>query len=231
MKKIVKRVNLKQFLLAACRAVGTFLFVFCMMETIIILTSGSIGYEFWMMPIFVVPSTFLALTLGAKYWIQDDLVRGWSYLVCSIVSAALLVPISLMSPSYYGTFPMLGLFATFLLPIVTILHGIRIVRKYSTKGINVQAKSTENLIKRTNARLHNAIRFLCSISISCVVLENSHKVLQSFYALSVKLIDEIVFPTTFKIPLSILSAILLARFIKAEFVQRDKPKPEATNQG
>ncbi len=222
-----KSTKLKNIFLAVCRAVGTFLLVFCMMEMIIVLTSGAIRYEFWIMPIFVVPSTFLALTLGAKYWIQDDPVRSWSYLVSSIASAAFLVPISLMSPSYYGTFPMLGLFATFLLPIVTILHGIRIVRTHSTKGTSLQAKPAENLITRTNAKLRNAIRVLCFVSISCVVLENSHKVLQSFYALSVNLIDEINFPTTFKIPLSILSAILFARFIKAEFVQRDAPKPEA----
>lgn len=201
------------------RAVGTFLFVFFLMASIIVFTTDMRG-TFWLMPYFILPASLICITFGADYWIGNDLVQCWSYCISTIFAVVLLLPYSLWMMSYYGTSSKIGFIATFLLPIIPILQGIRLVRmrKKQERKADKTVKTPQSM--RARVILRKVIRVLCLLSICCVLFENWHNaILSVYYHLTTDGIT--LLPGLITYPLAILSAILLARFMKAEFVQRN----------
>ena len=70
--------------------------------------------------------------------------------------------------------------------------------------------------------LRKVIRILCLLSICCVLFENWHRAILIIYHHFTS--DGItLIPGLITLPLSILSAILLTKFVKAEFVQYATP--------
>ena len=205
---------------ALSRAVGTFLFVFFMMAQLVVFTSNLIVWN-WVMPFFVVPSSLVCLTFGADYWIGKDHIRLQSYWISCIVAAIFLVPISLLITWETGTTTALGFFATLLLPLFTILYTIWKVKKSKAnrplKPENlrtIQSKQTRHIVQKS-------IRVLCLISVCCALLESSHRAMSNICSYLRTPPDFINFNTLLPLALSIISAILLARFLKVEFVRRD----------
>ena len=197
---------------------GTFLFVFFMMAEVIVFTTDIRG-TVWLMPYFILPASLICITFGADYWVGDDVVRRWSYCISTIVSVALLLPYLSWMMSYYGTSTALGFIATFLLPIIPILYGIRMVRKGKKKSQIADAVAKTPQSMRKHAMFRKVMRVVCLLSICCVLFENCHNaILTIYYQLTIDGITLI--PGYIILALSVLSAILLAKFMKVEFVQQ-----------
>jgi len=218
-KEIYKKTAFKDIFHWIVRAVGTFLFVFFIMAAIIVFTTDMRG-TFWLLPYFILPASLICITFGADYWVGEDLVRCRSYCISTIIAVVLLMPYSSWMMSYYGTSTKLGFIATFLLPIIPILYGIRMVRRRKKQDRKADESIETPQSMRARMILRKVIRVLCLLSICCVLVENWHNaILSAYYHLTLGGI--ILFPGLITYPLAILSAILLARFMKAEFVQRD----------
>ncbi len=225
------RTNLKDLFHWINSALGTFLFVFFAMATIIMYVTD-LKNAYWIMPLFVVVSGIGYITFGMDYWVGGDPVRRWSYCISHLIAIILLVPISLGYMTYFGTSMMLlRLIAAVLLPILSFLYSILKVRKKKAMKPAIDSDEQMDSPKGNCTMLRNMIRVVCLLCICCVMLESWYKMILDFYYYVIEPPTMIHFPELVTIMLSILSAILLARFIKAEFVQRDVPKPEATNQG
>ena len=172
------------------------------------------------MPCFILPAYLICITFGADYWVGDNVVRRWSYCISTIISVVLLLPYLSWMMSYYGTSTALGFLATFLLPIIPILYGIRLVRMGKKKNQKADKAVETPQSMHTRMNLRKVIRVLCLLSICCVLFENSHNaILTIYYHLTIDGITLI--PGLITFPLSILSAILLAKFVKAEFVKAE----------
>ena len=199
------------------QSLGTFLYVFFMMAAIIVFTTNIKG-TVWLMPCFILPAYLICITFGADYWVGDNVVRRWSYCISTIISVALLLPYFSWMMSYYVTSTALGFFATFLLPIIPIIYGIWLVRKRerNNQKADKAIETPQSMHMRMNLR--KVIRVLCLLSICCVLFENWHRAILIIYHHFTS--DGItLIPGLITLPLSILSAILLGKFVKAEFVQ------------
>ena len=211
-----KRTSFRNLLNWLRRALGTFVYVFFMLASIIIFTT-EMRVSYWFLPLFVLPSCIISITFGADYWVGDDPVRRWFYCISTVVAAVLLVPLSLWRMSYDGVSTALGLIATIMLPIFPILYGIKLVRQRKIQNQEIEQNPDAMQFKVKHAKLRNVVRFLCLLSISCVLLENGHRVITILYHFIINLPKSIAFAVLVPFPLSIFSAILLAKFVKAEF--------------
>ncbi len=225
-----KNTKLKNILFAACRAVGTFLFVFCMMSAINIFTRGINTFQ-WTMHCFILPAYLFCVTFGANYWVGEDSIRRGSYWISTIVVTILFILLNAFWIPDEAELPVVRWVSTVLLTCIVILYSVLKVRKKkeTNQRIITNESTMQEQIKQERRR--KTIRLICLLSICCTVLESWHRTIRVLYGLAFQLIDSISFDSLVQLLLSILSAILLARFIKAEFVQRDVPKPEATSQG
>ena len=212
-----RKPTLKGVLHWIIQILGTFLFVFFLMADIVIFTTG-MKSAYWAMPPFVIPSCIVCITFGADYWIGNDKIRLWSYCISNIIAALLLVPTALSLMSYSVTMMPLRMIATILLPIIPILYGIGKVKKQSIAQVFLPNKKMAEG-NRNKAKRMKLICVICLISISGVLFENWYKAILFLFGWFLEPRMEILLPALFSIPLSILSAILLARFMKAEFVQ------------
>ena len=211
-----RKPTLKGVLNWIIQILGIFLFVFFMMAAIIVFTTDTRGTN-WLMPYFFLPASLTCITFGADYWVGDNVVRRWSYCISTIISVALLLPYFSWRMSYYVTSTALGFFATFLLPIIPIIYGIWLVRKRerNNQKADKAIETPQSMHMRMNLR--KVIRVLCLLSICCVLFENWHRAILIIYHHFTS--DGItLIPGLITLPLSILSAILLGKFVKAEFV-------------
>ena len=199
-------------------AVFAILFSFCAISNILVFsTNMPVGH--WFLPIFVLPANLVCMTFGIDYWIGNDPIRRWSYLVSTIALTALLLYITLELEFSTGRSTLLGLIAAILLPILPILYSIRTVRK--KKPAIQEASAANPAILKHNLRIwfQSTIRILCLLSICCVLFESWHGTILFFWQLftipNIWLSNQV----RNQIILSVLSAILLAKFVKAEFVQ------------
>ncbi len=203
---------------------GTFLFVFFMMAGVVIFTSG-MRSAYWSMPLFVIPSCMVCITFGASYWIGANKTRLWSYCISNFIATLILVPTAVSFMTYSVSMMILRIVATILLPIIPILYGIRMVRMEKNKDRRANETVQTPQSMRTQMILRKVIRVLCLLSVCCVLFENLHRAISTMYYHLTR--DGItLIPGLIAFPLSILSAILLAKFMKAEFVQW-KPSPDS----
>ena len=218
-KEQSKKPTLKVAIHWLIQVLSTFLFVFFMMAEIIVFTTNIRG-TYWLMPYFILPANLICITFGAYYWVGNDLIRRWSYCISSIISVVLLLPYLSWMMYYYGTSTALGFIVTFLLPIIPILYGIRMVRRGKKKDRKADETIKTMQSKRTHIIPRKIIHVLCLLSICCVLFENWHRaILITYYHFTRDGITLI--PGLITFPLSILSAILLAKFVKAECVQKN----------
>lgn len=199
------------------QSLGTFLFVFFLMADIVIFTTG-MHSAYWVMPLFVVPSCLVCITFGADYWIGNDKIRLWSYCISNIIAALLLVPTTVSLMTYSVSMMPLRIVATILVPIIPILYGIGKVKKKSIAQVILPNEKMAE-VNRNKSKRVRAIGVICLISICGVLFENWYKAILFLYGWLLEPKMGILLPALFPIPLSILSAILLAKFVKAEFVQ------------
>ena len=196
---------------------GTFLFVFFLMADIVIFTTG-MKSAYWVMPLFVIPSCIVCITLGADYWIGNDKIRLWSYCISNIIAALLLVPTAVSLMTYSVSVMPLRMIATILLPIIPILYGIGKVKNQSIAQVFLPNKKMAEGNRNKTKRM-KVISVICLISISGVLFENWYKAILFLYGWFLEPSTGILLPALVPVPRSILSAILLAKFVKAEFVQ------------
>lgn len=209
-----KNLSLNGIIRGINRAVGTFLFVFFFMAQILVFTSDLRG-AYWFMPLFVAPSCLVCLTFGADYWTRGDRVRIWSYGISALLSTLIQVPIMAEYVWCYGTSTLVGFFATILLPILVIPYGTWKIVKMRIKSQPTDADQRPTQPEPC-ARWNAPIRILCMLSICCVVLESWHRVLVRLGRYLISPTHNIDFTICVSIALSILSFILLTRFIRAE---------------
>ena len=197
-----------------------FLFSFCTLSNILAFSTNMRGVV-WFLPIFVLPSNLICMTFGIDYWIGNDPIRRWSYCVSSIALTALLLLITLELEFSTGRSTLLGLVAAILLTILPILYNIQAVRK--RKPVIQEADFAHPTILKHNLPvwLQAMTRVLCLLSICCVLFESWHSTIQFFWQLFTLPNIWLSNQTRNQIILSILFAILLARFMKAEFAQRN----------
>lgn len=230
-KTLGKRPSPKDIYQWMIQILGTFLFVFFLMVTIILFTTGMRG-SFWFLPYFVLPSCLICITFGADYWTAGDLHRRWAYFVSAIVCALLLVPSSLAAMLDYGSSTALRQYATILLPIFPILYGLSMVRSRSTMNPPEPSDEMHPRPAKPSSTLQNAKRIVCLLSICCVLLENGYYVLSILYTLTLCKPDSLVFGIFVPLPLFVLTAILLVRFFRVGFVtRRDLSNPDASLKG
>ncbi len=213
-----RKPTLKGVLHWIIQVLGTFLFVFLMMHTAIIGIMGVNNYR-WLLPYFSLPAYIVCLTIGAKYWICEDAVRQKTYTISAIVSAFLILPqTAFMVPSYVSM-PMLRAVISVLLSILLILFAVLKTRIKTTCNQRIGANETALQEQKNPAKRRKMIQTVCVLSICCVLFENWQASIMNAYGF-LSNIDMAKSVLTFSpFPLSILSAILLARFMKAEFVQ------------
>ena len=198
--------------------VFAFLFSFCTISNILAFSTNlSVGQ--WSLPIFVLPANLICMTFGIDYWIDDDPIRRWSYFFSNIALTALLLYITMELEFSTGRSTLLGLIAAILLPMLPILYGIRKVRKRKPSIQEANAPSLTVVKHSIPLWLRSTFRILCMLSICCVLFESLHRTILFFWHLF--MVPNIWFSNHVRnqIILSILSAILLAKFVKAEFVQ------------
>jgi hypothetical protein len=219
-KEIYKKPARKDIFHWIVRAVGTFLFVFFMMGAIFVFTAG-INTSRWLLPYFILPAYLVCITFGSDYMMGEDPVRRWSYCISSIITSILLVPETAFSIPSYAAMPLLRMILTVLLSVFLIGYGILKVQRL--KRLNQQTDVNEKLVQPQKNQIarRKVVRFVCLVSFCCVLLESSHRVITTLFGFSLVMKDGFYFSTLAQFPLAILSAILLARFMKAEFVQRN----------
>jgi len=200
-------------------ALGTFLFVFFMMGSIFVFTTG-INTSRWLLPYFILPAYLVCATFGMDYWVGDDRIRRWSYCVSTIISALVLLPETAFSIPSYAQMPWVRMIVTILLSILLSLYGIQKVRTKKAANQRIVASEEKLQVQRNGKTNSKVIRFICLLSICCVVLESWHRMITTLYGLVSMLTDIIFFSTFAQFPLGIFSIILLARFVKAEFIPR-----------
>lgn len=215
-----KMLRFKVILRGIGSVIFAILFSFCTISNILVFSTGMpVGR--WFLPIFVLPATLVCMTFGIDYWIGDDPIRRWSYCVSNIALTALLLYIVLQLESLNGRSTLLGLIAAILLPILPILYNILAVLKRKTV-IHEENATIPAIIKpKHRIRHREMIHIISMLSMCCVLFESWHQVILFFWYLFT--IPNVGFSNHVRdqIILSILSAILLAKFMKAEFVQRN----------
>jgi len=202
-------------------ALGTFLFVFFMMHSIAIHTSGLFNGR-WLVPYFSYPAYVLCVTIAADYWIGENLVRLRSYCVSTfVVIAMLFCGGAYCIPNYVHFAKERSVFAISL-SVGIILYSIWYMRRKKTSGrqptIVKEAERAQSNIRRVRG-----IRIVCLLCICCVLFESVQSSIMIVYGFITNVNLSRGFVTFTSYPLSIISAILLARFVKAEFVPRSAP--------
>jgi len=193
-------------------AIGTFLYVFLMMHMFVLHFSGA--YDgMWLIPYFSIPAYFFCLTIAAKYWIVENHVRRRSFLISPIISTVILFFSGLYFPSEYALYTGFRSILAAMASAGVILYCILNTRK-KEKNIRQMAKSS--VWKRV-------ARIVCILSICCVLFENWQRSIMVSYGILTHEHYSMSLPTFSHYFLSILSAILLARFVKAEFIPRGAP--------
>ena len=209
---------MKNILNICNRAFGTFLFVFLMMYTAIIGIMGVNNYR-WLLPYFSLPAYIVCFTLGAKYWIGEDIVRRKTYTISTVASAIVILPqTAFMVPSYVSV-PLFRAIASVLLSFVLILFVVLNTRIKMTSNQQIEAKEPALLEQKNRVKRSKTIQIVCLLSICCVLFENWQASIMNAYGLLNKINLAKSVLTFSPFPLSMLSAILLAKFLKAESVQ------------
>lgn len=214
-----KKFELRNVLKAACHAVGTFLYVFLMLHEITIHMSGLYNGA-WLVPYFSLPAYLVCVTFGIDYWVAGNRVRNRSYLPSVIVSVVILFfGGAYFMPGYvrFGGFRSL---LSALFTAVVVLYSIRHVGQKKVKSSQVVAQEITDGTRGVKSGA-SVVRIICLLSICCVLFENVQNSIMVVYGFIIGLNFRINLSTFSQFPLSILSAILLARFVKAEFVRRD----------
>ena len=207
------------------QSLGTFLFVFLMMHSIVINTFGICVLR-WQIPYLSLPAYIICVTIGVKYWIGEDSFQLRAYCVSTIISAVLLLLGAVfMVPSYVSMIPLRETVNILLIIGIVLYAVLKILAQKSKVRRNPGNEDTLHL-QITHIKRKQAVRILCLLSICCIIFENWQCAVLITYDLIAKQNLALYLVTISPFPLSILSAILLAKFVKAEFVQLDSSKNE-----
>ena len=190
-------------------AIGTFLYVFLMMHMFVLQFSG-VYDGMWLIPYFSIPAYFFCLTIAAKYWIEENLVRRRSFLISLIIATVILFSSGLYFPSEYALYTGFRSILAAMASAGVILYCILNTRK---KGKNTRQMAKSSIWKRV-------ARIVCLLSICCVLFENWQKSIMVSYGFLTHEHYSMSLPTFSHYFLSIFSAIVLARFVKEEFFPR-----------
>ena len=213
-----KKPTLQDIFRWVIQSIGTFLYVFLMMHTTIIGIMGVNNYR-WLLPYFSLPAYIVCFTISAKYWIGEDDVRRITYTISTIVSAILILPqTAFMVPSYVSL-PLLRTVMSVSLSILLILFVVLRTRIKTTCNQQIGASETAMQEQMNAAKPRKTIQIICLLSICCVLFENWQASIMNAYGLLNNIDLAKSFLSFSPLPLSILSAILLAKFVKAVFVQ------------
>lgn len=214
-----KKNTLKSVLQAIILAAGSFSYVFLMLHDITRHMSGLYN-DAWLVPYFSYPAYIICVTIAIDYWIAGNHVRHRSYLLSAIFSVVILFFGGAYFMPGYVTHGGLRSLLSILFTAVIIFYGIRHVGKKRTKFPQSAGQGDVAGRKRVESRLC-VVRIICLLSICCVLFENVQSSIMVAYGLIVGLNFGMNLSTFSQFPLTILSAILLARFVKAEFIPRD----------
>lgn len=208
--------TLKQVFRGIGSALGTFLFVFLMMHSIVIHTSG-IYNGVWMVPYFSYPAYLVCLTIAADYWIGENRVRHRSYFASILISPVILLCGGAYFMPGYVDFPEFRSILAALFTVAIVLYGIWHYRK---KVNNSQQRVAENEPLQTTRsdKWRRTVRIICLLSICCILFENFQESITVTNGFLTHMNFGMSLSTFSQYPLCILSAILLARFVKAEFL-------------
>jgi hypothetical protein len=202
-------------------AIGTFLYVFLMMHMFVLHFSGA--YDgMWLIPYFSIPAYFFCLTIAAKYWIVENHVRRRSFLISLIISTVILFFSGLYFPSEYALYTGFRSVLAAMASVGIILYRILNIRKNEKNNRQI-ASEKESLQKARRDNIRRVARIVCILSICCVLFENWQRSIMVSYGILTHEHYSMSLPTFSHYFLSILSAILLARFVKAEFIPRGAP--------
>ncbi len=187
------------------------------MHSIVINTFGICTLR-WQIPYFSLPAYIVCVTISVNYWIGEDSFQLRAYCVSTILSAVLLLLGTVFTiPSYVSMIP--------LRETVSILLLISIVLYAILKFRAQKLKSQRDPVNKSTLHMHSAqikqrrvVRVLCLLSICCILFENFQSALLVMYGFLTKQNLALYLVTISPFPLSILSAILLVKFVKAEFV-------------
>jgi len=210
--------NIKNAIRWITNAIGTFLYVFLMMHMFVLHFSGVFD-GMWLIPYFSIPAYFFCLTIAAKYWIEDNLVRRRSFFISLIIAAVILFFSGLYFPSAYVLYTGFRSILAALASAGVILYCILNIRK--------KEKNTRQMAKSSIWK--QVARIVCLLSICCVLFENWQKSIMVSYGFLTHEHYSMSLQTFSHYFLSILSAILLARFIKAEFIPRSVTRDEGAS--
>jgi hypothetical protein len=199
-------------------AIETFLYVFLMMHTIVIHTSGLFNGS-WLVPYFSYPAYIVCLTIAADYWIGENFVRRRTYFASTFISPAILLCGGAYFMPGHVLFPGFRSLLAALFSVGIILYSILDIRK-NVKNSRQRAAGKETLQVTRSEKLGRTTRIVCLLSICCVLFENCQKSIMVSYGFMSNLNYGMNLSTFSHYFLSILSAILLARFVKAEFIPR-----------
>lgn len=219
--------NSNKFFRAIVNALGTFLFVFLMMHMFVLHFSG-VYDGMWLVPYFSIPAYFFCLTIATKYWIEDNLVRRRSFLISLIVAAVVLFFSGLYFPSEYVHYTGFRSILAAMASVGVILYSILNIRKKEKTSQQIKA-GQETLRTAGTNKWKQVARIVCLLSICCVLFENWQKSIMVSYGILTHEYYSMSLPTFSHYFLSILSAILLARFVKAEFIPRSAPCDEGVS--
>ncbi len=213
-----RKPTLKGVLHWIIQVLGTFLFVFLIMHSIVVSTFGICALR-WQIPYFSLPAYIVCVTIGVKYWIGEDSFQLRAYCVSTILSAVLLLLGTVfMIPSYVSMIPLRETVSVLLL-IGIVLYAILKVRAQKAKAQHDPANESTLHTHSAQMKQKRVVRVLCLLSICCILFENCQSALLVTYGFITKQNLALYLVTISPFPLSILSAILLAKFVKAEFVQ------------
>jgi len=213
--------NSNKIFRATVNALGTFLFVFLMIHMFVLHFSG-VYDGMWLIPYFSIPAYFFCLTIAAKYWIEDNLVRRRSFFISLVIAAVILFFSGLYFPSSYVLYTGFRSILAAMASVGVILYSILNFRKKEKTSQQIKA-GQETLQTAGTNKWKQVARIVCLLSICCVLFENFQKSIMVSYGLLTNLNYVMKLSTFSHYFLSILSAILLARFVKAEFIPRSIP--------
>ena len=197
---------------------GAFLFVFLIMHSIVISTFGICTLR-WQIPYFSLPAYIVCVTIGVKYWIGEDSFQLRAYCVSTILSAVLLLLGTVFTiPSYVSMIPLRETVSALLL-IGIVLYAILKVRAQKTNAQRDPANESTFHSHSAQIKQRRVVRVLCLLCICCILFENFQRAILITYGFITKQNLALYLVTISPLPLSILSVILLVRFVKAEFVQ------------
>ncbi|MEN6634221.1 MAG: hypothetical protein ABFC56_00005 [Clostridiaceae bacterium] len=219
--------NSNKFFCATVNALGTFLFVFLMMHMFVLHFSG-VYDGMWLVPYFSIPAYFFCLTFGAEYWIGENLVRRRTYFASTFISPAILLCGGAYFMPGYVLFPGFRSLLAALFSVGIILYSILDIRK-NGKNRRQRAAGKETLQVTRSEKWGRTARIVCLLSICCVLFENCQKSIMVSYGFMSNLNYGMNLSTFSHYVLSILSAILLARFVKAEFIPRNATRDEGVS--